>query len=274
MEENENLSWELNSNTISFLIIEIMTSINLSFNPLFSCIITLYTLILLYFPQALKLSISPILTITLTILLFVLRLGAIQRHQLSVTESDKAIQIKQDKGTHFGEASSSSFLTHVDKWVASQSADPGRFDPDPNLDFEVSFVEWDVRAPLKVINEEYEGEEGEGPNEKDAGQDPTRFGGLGRYPSLDMCYPETDSDSDSEGGFSVAGEWDSLERFCFKWEEEDREGLLIEIALDSDNKEDTGPDLDAGSNFHVEEDNLKEIDISPAKNDKMFPGEV
>jgi hypothetical protein len=49
---------------------------------------------------------------------------------------------------------------------------------------------------------------------------------------------------------------------------------LIEIALDSDNKEDTGPDLDAGSNFHVEEDNLIEIDISPAKNDKMFPGEV
>ncbi|KAG6755955.1 hypothetical protein POTOM_039367 [Populus tomentosa] len=250
-----------------------MTSINLSFNPLFSCFITLYTLILLYFPQALKLSISPILTITLTLLLFVLRLGAIQRHQLSVTESDK-IQIKQDKGIHFGEASSSSLLTHVDKWVASQSAGKGRFDPDPNLDFEVSFVEWDVRAPLKVINEEYEGEEGEDPNEKDAGQDPTRFGGLGRYPSLAMCYPETDSDSDSEGGFSVAGEWDSLERFCFKWEEEDREGLLIEIALDSDNKKDTGPDLDAGLDFYVEEDNLIEIDISPAKNDKMFPGEV
>jgi hypothetical protein len=26
--------------------------------------------------------------------------------------------------------------------------------------------------------------------------------------------------------------------------------------------------------FHVEEDNLIEIDISPAKNDKLFPGEV
>ncbi|KAJ6728671.1 TRANSMEMBRANE PROTEIN [Salix koriyanagi] len=231
-----------------------MTSIDLSFNPLFSCIITLYTLILLYFPQALRLSISPILISTLTLLLFLLRLGAVQRRQLSVTESDKAIQIQQNKGTHFGEASNSSFLTH---------------------DFDVSFVEWDVRAPLKVIYEESEGEEeGEGdPNEKDAGQYPTRFGGLGRYPSLAMCYPETDSDSDSdsEGGFSVAGEWASPERFCFNWEEEDREGLLIEIALDSDDRKDMGSDSDAGSGFHVEEDNLIEIDICPAKTTSCFP---
>ncbi|KAJ6769741.1 TRANSMEMBRANE PROTEIN [Salix purpurea] len=239
-----------------------MTSIDLSFNPLFSCIITLYTLILLYFPQALRLSISPILISTLTLLLFLLRLGAVQRRQLSVTESDKAIQIQQNKRTHFGEASNSSFLTHVNKRVASQSAERGRFDPDPNQDFDVSFVEWDVRAPLKVIYEESEGEEeGEGdPNEKDAGQYPTRFGGLGRYPSLAMCYPETDSDSDSdsdsEGGFSVAGEWASPERFCFNWEEEDREGLLIEIALDSDDRKDMGSDSDAGSDFHVEEDNF------------------
>ncbi|KAG5234886.1 transmembrane [Salix suchowensis] len=275
MEENESLSWELNYNTISFVIIEVMTSIDLSFNPLFSCIITLYTLILLYFPQALRFSISPILISTLTLLLFLLRLGAVQRRQLSVTESDKAIQIQQNKGTHFGEASNSSFLTHVNKRVASQSAERGRFDPDPNQDFDVSFVEWDVRAPLKVIYEESEGEEeeGEDPNEKDAGQYPTRFGDLGRYPSLAMCYPETDSDSDSdsEGGFSVAGEWASPERFCFNWEEEDREGLLIEIALDSDDRKDMGSDSDAGSGFHVEEDNLIEIDICPAKTTSCFP---
>ncbi|KAJ6292459.1 hypothetical protein OIU78_024602 [Salix suchowensis] len=214
-------------------------------------------------------------TNTLTLLLFLLRLGAVQRRQLSVTESDKAIQIQQNKGTHFGEASNSSFLTHVNKRVASQSAEKGRFDPGPNHDFDVSFVEWDVRAPLKVIYEESEGEEeGEGdPNEKDAGQYPTRFGGLGRYPSLAMCYPETDSDSDSdsEGGFSVAGEWASPERFCFNWEEEDREGLLIEIALDSDDRKDMGSDSDAGSGFHVEEDNLIEIDICPAKTTSCFP---
>lgn len=272
MEENESLSWELNYNTISFFIIEVMTSIDLSFNPLFSCIITLCTLILLYFPQALRLSISPILICTLTLLLFLLRFGAIQRRQLSVTESDKAIQIKQNKGTHFGEASDSSFLTHVNKRGASQSAEKGLFDPVPNQDFDVSFVEWDVRAPLKVIYEEYEGEEEEeDPNEKDAGQDPTWFGGLGRYPSLAMCYPETDSDSDSEGGFSVAGEWVSPERFCFNWEEEDREGLLIEIALDSDNRKDAGSDSDAGSGFNVEEDNLIEIDICSPKSTSCFP---
>ncbi|KAH8511968.1 hypothetical protein H0E87_009238 [Populus deltoides] len=274
----ENLSWELNSNSISFLIIEIMTSINLSHNPLFSCIITLYTLILLYFPQAHKHSISSILIITLTLLLLLLRLGAIQRLQLSVsTEGDETIEIKQNKDTHFGRASNSCSLTLADKWGATQCAEKGRFDPDPNLELKGSSVEWDVRAPLEVIYEGYEGEEEENPNEKDAVQDPTRFGGLERYPSLAMYYPETDSDSDSDSDvvFSVAGEWDMPERCCFKWEEEDREGLLIEIALDhSDTKKDMGLGLDPGLDFHVEEDNLIEIDISPAKNDKLFPGEV
>ncbi|CAK7350719.1 unnamed protein product [Dovyalis caffra] len=240
-----------------------MTSINLSYNPLFSCIITLYTLILLYFPQALKLSISSILIITLTLLLFLLRLGAIQRLQLSVAEGDETNEINRNKDTHFAKTSDSCFLTHVDKWDASQSA---RIAPDRNPNFGGSFVEWDVRAPLEVIYEEHEGEEGEeDPNGKDAVQDPNQFGGLGRYPSLAKYYPETDSDSDSDGGFSVPGEWDSAERFCFKWEDEDKEGLLIEIALDSYNKKDTG------LGFHVEEDNLIEIDISPAKNDMLFP---
>ncbi|XP_011001138.1 PREDICTED: uncharacterized protein LOC105108506 [Populus euphratica] len=268
----ENLSWELNSNSISFLIIEIMTSINLSHNPLFSCIITLYTLILLYFPQAHKHSVSSILIITLTLLLFLLRLGAIQRLQHSVTEGDETIEIKQKKDTHFGRASNSCSLTLADKWGATQCAEKGRFDPDPNLELKGSLVEWDVRAPLEVIYEGYEGEEEENPNEKDGVQDPTRFGGLERYPSLAMYYPETDSDSDSDGEFSVAGERDMPERWCFKWEEEDREGLLIEIALDrSDTKKDMGLGLDPDLDFHVEEDNLIEIDISQAKNASCFP---
>uniref|UniRef100_A0A6N2KY95 Uncharacterized protein n=1 Tax=Salix viminalis TaxID=40686 RepID=A0A6N2KY95_SALVM len=235
-----------------------MTSIDLSHNPLFSCIITLYTLILLYFPQAQKFSFSPILVITLTLLLFLYSLGAIQRLQLSVTEGDDTIEIKQSKDTHFGKSSDSCSLTRVEKWGASRCAEKDRFDPVSNRELEGSFVEWDVSAPLEVIHEEEE-------------ENPTRFGGLERYPSLSMYYPETDSDSDSDSD----GEWNVSERCGFKWEDEDREGLLIEIALDqSDNKKDTGLGLDPGSDFYVEEDNLIEIDISPAKNDELFPGEV
>ncbi|KAJ6401775.1 hypothetical protein OIU84_013945 [Salix udensis] len=219
-----------------------MTSIDLSHNPLFSCIITLYTLILLYFPQAQKFSDLP----------------------NSVTEGDDSIEIKQSKDTHLGKSSDSCSLTHLDKWGASRCAEKDRFDPGPSPELEGLFVEWDVSAPLEVIHEEEEEEE-----------NPTRFGGLERYPSLSMYYPETDSDSDSDGVFSADGEWNVSERCSFKWEDEDREGLLIEIALDqSDNKKDTGLGLDPGSDFYVEEDNLIEIDISPAKNDELFPGEV
>ncbi|KAK5803271.1 hypothetical protein PVK06_030916 [Gossypium arboreum] len=83
------------------------------------------------------------------------------------------------------------------------------------MSFEEKFVEWDVRAPLEVIYEDYEGVE-----------------------ALDR---------------GIEREWVSSEKRCCRWEEEeeeeeDREGL-IEIALD----------------FHGEEDNLIEIDISSIK---------
>ena len=76
-----------------------------------------------------------------------------------------------------------------------------------------------------------------------------------RYPSLSLYYPESDSDSSSsETDFLAIGEWVSSEKICYRWEEEDREGL-IEIALDK-------RDLD----FHgEEEENLIEIDISSLK---------
>ncbi|KAG5246876.1 Mucin-4 beta chain [Salix suchowensis] len=207
-----------------------MTSIDLSHNPLFSCIITLCTLILLYFPQAQKFSVSAILVITLTLCSFF---------------------------TPWSNSKTPTF----NRWGASRCAEKDRFDPGPSPELEGSFVEWDVSAPLEVIHEEEE--------------NPTRFGGLERYPSLSMYYPETDSDSDSDGAFSADGEWNVSERCRFKWEDEDREGLLIEIALDQTvNKKDTGLGLDPGSDFYVEEDNLIEIDISPFKNDELFPGEV
>ncbi|XWS18298.1 hypothetical protein CRYUN_Cryun32bG0031900 [Craigia yunnanensis] len=113
--------------------------------------------------------------------------------------------------------------------------------------FEETFVEWDVRAPLEVIYEEYEGDD---PNDND----PYTTRVFERNLSLSLYYPESDSDSSSsETDFLAIGEWVSSEKICYKWEEEDREGL-IEIALDT-------RDLD----LQGEEENLIEIDISSLK---------
>ncbi|KAJ9136237.1 hypothetical protein P3X46_033332 [Hevea brasiliensis] len=256
MEGNE-IPWEFNS--VSALIrIEIMSAISsetifhLSSNPLFSCIITLYALILIYFPHALKISLSTVLILSALLLLFLLRLGAIQR--LHNKKPDENESKENNRDGDLDEAEKSSFLAKEDKWVAFQG-ETG-IDSNPKPDFEVSFVEWDMRAPLEVIYEAYEGEEDEeNDNEKHEDSDPTRTAALERYPSLSMYYPETDSDTSSDGGFWVNGEWDSPESVCFRWEEEDKAGLLIEIALDSNDKK------QPGLGFEVEEDNLIEIDL-------------
>lgn len=216
---------------------------NLSFlssnDPLFSCIITLYILILLYFPQtfSIKILFSPVFILTTSLLLSLLRLGAIQRIQTETKEKRSDV-VEAEAGKK--EESSQQEL----KWVSCKK------DPEPIIlqSFEETFVEWDVRAPLEVIYEElYEGEEGEDPNGNCP--NPTRV--TERHPSLSLYYPESDSDSSSsETDNQAIGEWVSSEKMSYRWEDEDREGL-IEIALDA-------RDLD----FHGEEENLIEIDIS------------
>ncbi|KAJ9168936.1 hypothetical protein P3X46_020410 [Hevea brasiliensis] len=238
-----------------------------SSNPIFSCIITLYTLILLYFPQALKIFLSPVLIVTALLILFLLRLGSIQSRNPEKNENEENIERKENGDGNFVEAEKFGFLAKVDKWVSFQD-ETGPY-PNPKPDFEESFVEWDVRAPLEVIFEAYEGEDD---NEKHQDSDDhTRSAALQRCPSLSMYYPETDSDTSSDGGYSVNGEWDSPESVCFRWEDEDRAGLLIEIALDSDDKKFSGSGL--CFDFQDEDDNLIEIDLSPPKND-AFSGEV
>ncbi|XVF27733.1 hypothetical protein REPUB_Repub14bG0134200 [Reevesia pubescens] len=254
MEENEDENWYDNGNPWEYLkSIEIFTMVsssktvyNLSFlssnDPLFSCIITLYILILLYFPQSfsLKILFSPVLILTASLLLSLLRLGAIQRIQTETKGKRSVAEAVEAEA----EPEKTDFSRQELKW------DTCKNDPESKMQsFEETFVEWNVRAPLEVIYEEYE--EGEDPNEN--GSNPTRV--IERYPSLSLDYPESDSDSSSssETDLLAIGEWVSSDKICYRWEDEDKEGL-IEIALDK-------RDLD----FHGEEDNLIEIDISSPK---------
>nr|GLL24056.1 uncharacterized protein LOC104605685 [Ipomoea trifida] len=106
--------------------------------------------------------------------------------------------------------------------------------------YEDSFVEWNVRAPLEVIQEEYEEVEGED-DDVLMGKRDADVGAIERYASLSLCYPETDSDSCSSDG-----EWGSPGNERFRWEGLDGEEL-IEIKL--------------SGNEVLEEDNLIEIDL-------------
>ena len=265
-------------------------------NPLFSTVVSFYALIILYFPHLfLKIVFSPVLNGTGILLFTLLRLGAIQRLENELDgnkeseESDSREPGKPDflDGNKESEENDSrepgkpDFLEEDHKWVTSHSETDSEtevgFDPMPC--FEDSFVEWDLRAPLEVIYEEYEGEETENPNSNETSPDPnereaTRNVGIEKYPSLSLYYPESDSDDSSGsdlGELPAIGEWYSPEGTSFTWNEEDREGL-IEIALDGNDKR--------GLDFHVEEENLIEIDITPTRNGELpgqkliFAGEV
>ncbi|KAF5956183.1 hypothetical protein HYC85_009039 [Camellia sinensis] len=205
---------------------------SLSSDPLFSTIVTLYTLLLLYFPgHFLRIVFSPVVISTAILLLTLLRLGPIRQRV------EKEFNSTEPKQTHHHDSTDED-----SKWVSMESNLESKIesglssDSDSNAFHADSFVEWNVRgAPLEIIHEEHEGEEEE---QNDVVK-------TEKYPSLSLYYPETDSDSSSAGDFPAVGEWDSPE------DEEEREGL-IEIELD-------------GKQFHVEEDNLIEIDISPAR---------
>ncbi|PPS13800.1 hypothetical protein GOBAR_AA06762 [Gossypium barbadense] len=224
MEENENRNTGnvnqreyLKSIEFTTMICSSKTISNLSLissnDPFISSIITLYILILLYFPQSFfSLKLLLIFTASLLFSLFRKPIDEVKK-----TEFQQRVGSKTD----------SEFIIRS---------------------FEELFVESDVGAPLEVIfegEEEEEEKEGEYCNEDYYYPDPTRV--IERYPSLSLCYPESDSDSSSsEMDFPVIGEWVSSEMMCYGWEEEEDKEGMIEIDLD----------------FHEEEDNLIEIDIS------------
>lgn len=294
MEENESFlefkfatSLALSKFT-NLVCVETLSSLSVfSSHPLFSFIVTLCTLILLYLPHLFwKLVLSPVLILTGILLLAILRFGANQRSQNEQSEitgipesgssqENRAIETeekpeKEEDQNLVGEKENNS-VEKVQQWINITADSETELKSQmgvigSNAIFEECFVEsWNVRAPLEVIYEEYEGEEAEeDPNEdKDTRQgveDPI-------YRLLSQYYPESESGSDSgsssEDEFPATGEWDSPEDVCFRWDEEDREGL-IEIALDGEKKR--------GLEFQFEEENLIEIDISPTRHNE-FSGE-
>lgn len=191
--------------------------------PLFSTVITLYVLILLYFPSLfLWIIFSPVLISTSILLLSLLRLGAIQKENRI---SDPLPTGKND------------IVRDDSKWVPSKPEVCSASGPDSCDNQEpggfcssASFVEWDVRAPLQVIYEEYE--EGDDVPER-------------------KFYPETDSDTSEDEDFPAVRSWDRPDEMGFRWEGEDKDGM-IEIELDGKAYSD------------IDEDNLIEIDIHPA----------
>uniref|UniRef100_K4B9E0 Uncharacterized protein n=1 Tax=Solanum lycopersicum TaxID=4081 RepID=K4B9E0_SOLLC len=249
--------------------------------PLFSTIVTLYTIIFIYFPT---IAASPLIISTSLLLLSLLRLGAAQRISQKNNKKPEFEMLCIQNPPDFGDSikcendlvlDPDPDLDPVDSDVDSSNCEKDSvFEPNLEQRNESSvdtscekdsvlepesrrfygdcFVEWNVRAPLEVIYEAYEGEEEEdGEYTEEKRDEELRV--IEKYASLSMYYPETDTDTDSSSGGDspVIGNWDSPENVCFQWDDEDREEL-IEI------------ELDCKRNSEFEEENLIEIDLSPA----------
>ncbi|KAF7850696.1 hypothetical protein BT93_L5097 [Corymbia citriodora subsp. variegata] len=163
--------------------------LSLSAHPLFSAALAFYALVLLYFPRIfIRVLLSPVLPLTALSLLALLRLGAAQQ-----ARKPEGSAVAEESGV--GSEEKSGELGRDSPRAGGRRSEVGF---PPSARYECSFVVWDVKAPLEVIYEEYEGE---GDEEEDDGGDDDRgfsFRGLERYPSLSKCYPDSDSDSDSE----------------------------------------------------------------------------
>ncbi|XP_071739836.1 uncharacterized protein [Rutidosis leptorrhynchoides] len=128
------------------------------------------------------------------------------------------------------------------------------------MDMTMKLLEWNIKAPLEVIYEAYEGEE---ENDQESTENDKILSDENvvrsceiRYPSLSMYYPESETSSSSDDNLTINESWETQER-VFEWEDEDDNDMeLIEISLDHSK---TSIEF-----CHIEEDNLIEIDIFPA----------
>ncbi|CAH2078363.1 unnamed protein product [Thlaspi arvense] len=245
--------------------VEISLTISFFFShPLFYCFITFYTLILIYFPyDSFRILLSPVLLISGALLLFLLRLGSTRE---SITRPGKSNE-GEARSVNLEEAVESKALVRDSSSETDSDTKPG-------------FVEWDLRAPLEVIHEAYEEDDDEEENPSVSGEkDPTRLRETERFPSLSLCYPESDSESDSDSSsefnFPEIGSWISPEKVGFRWEEEEEEEEdgdgtrgegLIEIKLGEyhrSSQEKMSKRKQTELDFHAEDDGLIEIDLFP-----------
>ncbi|KAI4342957.1 hypothetical protein MLD38_027515 [Melastoma candidum] len=221
---------------------------SLSENPLFSSVLTLHILLFLYFPPfLLKLVFSPVTILAFLILVALLWSGS---------PHGDGRNLNPERGTARATTQEEPLFVHGREY--NFRAELAFLGSSACL-IDDSFVEWDVKAPLDVIYEGYEGEEaGEGKpvSNKDG---PVRSGKLEKTSSLEVYYPEADSDTSSEGKLGSVGEggWAEGSR-PFEWEGEEREGL-IEIELDFGGGRGS---VKAYEDSHVEEENMIEIDLS------------
>ncbi|KAI3795793.1 hypothetical protein L1987_38452 [Smallanthus sonchifolius] len=243
-----------------------------SIHPLLSTFLTLHTLILLYVPSFfLRIVLSPVLNSTGIILLFLLKLGANERsgnesssQESRILDSNANAYERLEKESDYLEQR---FLDHdlgvesnsqdVYSMESSQVVEKGetRMEMDSNQ-VDTKFLKWDMKAPLEIIYEAYEGEEEDEDNsETNMVSSDLHISGFERYPSLSMYYPESESDSSSDGDFPMNRKWETHESMFFKWEmENDDREELIEISVDCYEKRSI-------EFCRAEEDNLIEIDI-------------
>ncbi|MFS7898899.1 hypothetical protein Hanom_Chr00s033990g01771221 [Helianthus anomalus] len=286
----------------------------LSSHPLFSTIVTLYTLILLYAPSLfIRILLSPVLNSTGIILLFLLKLGTNERlekesncfqpkvldhkdgHEQLTSLEQRFLDLVDRNQTHKESHQMQAEVEHdlgpglnpqddhykwelLDKYSiqsSSQVVDKG--DPRMELDSKqvnatMKFLKWNMKAPLEIIYEAYEGEEEE--EEEEDGEDNNNnnndemnmvyrdkhFSVIERCPSLSMYYPESETDSSSDDDFPMNKKWETHESVFFKWEKEDDDREeLIEISVDLYDKRSI-------ELWRTEEDNLIEIDIFQERN--------
>lgn len=233
---------------------------------LFSSIVTLYILVFLYFPTFfLNIIFSPVFISTGVLLVYLLRLGAIQETRKDVCyaktlqTNDPSDKAKQNQTyTLYETENREEGKIYADVTSAANNSEPSynkSYSWD-SCDFkfgtgENSFVEWNVKAPLEIIYEDDE-EDDESEN---------RFKGIERYPSLSLYYPESDTDCSSDDDFAMdMMNWEARESASAtcRWDEMGEE--LIEIALDGKGR---------SQFFNDEEDSLIEIDIFPGRNNEF-----
>lgn len=169
-------------------------------------------------------------------------------------EHDLGMESNSQDDHHKGESLETNFMESSE---VTKEEKPTMEMDSSQVDATMMFLEWNMKTPLEIIYEAYEGEEEDDKksNENDDASCDNQAIGCEKYPSLSMYYSESETNSSSDGDFSMNENWETHEGVLFKWEEEEREEL-IEISLDHYGKRSI-------EFCHAEEDNLIEIDIFP-----------